>query len=132
VWESVGKVSRQFVDYSSISQHDIIDFSTLEGRHAANAADFAIAQFRFIVPLLMEHGRFNYIRCSKLVLYSFFKNLMLVSVLFYYCAYSGFSGTIPLNSIVFSGYNFYLGIKILFEEEFLRTVLTFCYLSSFH
>jgi phospholipid-transporting ATPase len=90
-----------------------VGISGREGRHAANAADFAIAQFRFLVPLLFEHGRYNYIRCSKLVLYSFFKNLLLVSVLFYYCTYSGFSGTIPLDSIVFSGYNFYLGLPIL-------------------
>ncbi len=90
-----------------------VGISGKEGRHAANAADFAIAQFRFVVNLLMEHGRFNYIRCSKLVLYSFFKNLLLVSTLFYYCVYSGFSGTIPLDSIVFSGYNFYLGLPIL-------------------
>lgn len=90
-----------------------VGISGKEGRHAANAADFAIAQFRFIVNLLFEHGRFNYIRCSKLVLYSFFKNLLLVSMLFYYCTYCGFSGTIPLDSIVFSGYNFYLGLPIL-------------------
>ena len=90
-----------------------VGISGKEGRHAANAADFAIAQFRFIVNLLFEHGRFNYIRCSKLVLYSFFKNLLLVSMLFYYCTYCGWSGTIPLDSIVFSGYNFYLGLPIL-------------------
>lgn len=90
-----------------------VGISGREGRHAANAADFAIAQFRFIIPLMFEHGRYNYIRCSKLVLYSFFKNLLLVSVLFYYCTYSGFSGTMPLDSIVFSGYNFYLGLPIL-------------------
>jgi magnesium-transporting ATPase (P-type) len=95
-----------------------IGISGREGRHAANAADFAIAQFRFIVPLLFEHGRFNYIRCSKLVLYSFFKNLLLVSILFYFCAYSGFSGTIPLDSIVFSGYNFYLGLLLFFSRFF--------------
>jgi phospholipid-transporting ATPase len=47
-----------------------------EGRHAANSSDFAIGQFKFLVPLILEHGRFNYIRCSKLVLYSFFKNLV--------------------------------------------------------
>jgi magnesium-transporting ATPase (P-type) len=52
-------------------------------------------------------------RCSKLVLYSFFKNLVLVSVLFYFCLYSGYSGTVPLDSIVFSGYNFYLGLPII-------------------
>jgi len=84
-----------------------------EGRHASNSADFAIGQFRFLVPMLLEHGRFNYIRCSKLVLYSFFKNLLLVSILFYYCIFSGFSGTIPLESLVFTGYNFYLGLPIV-------------------
>lgn len=90
-----------------------VGISGREGRHAANSADFAISQFRFLVPLLFEHGRFNYIRCSKLVLYSFFKNLLLVSTLFYYCVYSGFSGTVPLSSLVFSGYNFYLGLPII-------------------
>jgi magnesium-transporting ATPase (P-type) len=84
-----------------------------EGRHAANSSDFAIGQFRFLVPLMLEHGRYNYIRCCKLVLYSFFKNLLLVSVLFYFCIYSGFSGTVPLDSIIFSGYNFYLGLPII-------------------
>lgn len=90
-----------------------VGISGKEGRHAANSADFAISQFRFIVTLMFDHGRYNYIRCSKLVLYSFFKNLLLVSTLFYYCTYSGFSGTIPLNTIIFSGFNFYLGLPIL-------------------
>lgn len=90
-----------------------VGISGKEGRHAANSADFAISQFKFLVPLLLEHGRYNYIRCSKLVLYSFFKNLLLVSVLFYFCLYSGFSGTVPLDSLVFSGYNFYLGLPVI-------------------
>lgn len=90
-----------------------VGISGKEGRHAANSADFAIAQFSFIVTLLFEHGRFNYIRCSKLVLYSFFKNLLLVSMLFFLCFYSGFSGTVPIDTIIFSGYNFYLGLPVL-------------------
>ena len=90
-----------------------VGISGREGRHAANSADFAIGQFQFLVPLLLHHGRFNYIRCSKLVLYSFFKNLLLVSVLFYYQFYSAFSGTVPLDSFVLSGYNFYLGLPII-------------------
>eukprot|EP00981_Chlorochromonas_danica_P011376 scaffold3991_cov159-Ochromonas_danica.AAC.1 len=90
-----------------------VGISGREGRHAANAADFAVAQFRFITILLFHHGRYNYIRCSKLILYSFYKNLLLVSVLFYYCAYSGFSGTVPVESLVFSGFNFYLGCPVL-------------------
>jgi magnesium-transporting ATPase (P-type) len=36
-----------------------------EGRHAANSSDFAIGQFRFLVPLILEHGRFNYIRFER-------------------------------------------------------------------
>jgi hypothetical protein len=73
---------------------------------------------RFLVPLMLIHGRYNYIRCSKLVLYSFFKNLCLVSILFYYCFYSGFSGTVPLDSLVFAGYNFYLGLPIIALGKF--------------
>jgi magnesium-transporting ATPase (P-type) len=90
-----------------------VGISGREGKHAANSADFAISQFKFLPILLFDHGRFNYIRCSKLVLYSFFKNLLLVSTLFYYSFLSGFSGTIPIDSLVFSGYNFYLGLPIL-------------------
>ena len=95
-----------------------VGISGKEGKHAANSSDFAIGQFRFLVPLLLEHGRFNYIRCSKLVLYSFFKNLMLVSTLFYYCIYSGFSGSLPIDSIVIGGYNFYLGVPIIILAAF--------------
>ncbi len=90
-----------------------VGISGKEGRHASNAADFAIGQFRFIVPLLIHHGRFNYVRASKLVLYSFFKNLVLVSALFYFCFYSGISGTIYVDSIVLAGFNFYLGLPII-------------------
>jgi phospholipid-transporting ATPase len=89
-----------------------------EGKHASNSADFALGQFRFLVPLLLEHGRFNYIRCSNLVLYSFFKNLVLVSCLFYFCIYSGFSGSMPIDSIVIGGFNFYLGIPIILLGAF--------------
>ena len=95
-----------------------VGISGREGKHAANSSDFAIGQFRFLVPLLLEHGRFNYIRCSKLVLYSFFKNLVLVSALFYFCLYSGFSGTMPIDSLVIGGYNFYLGVPIILLGAF--------------
>jgi phospholipid-transporting ATPase len=90
-----------------------VGISGKEGRHASNAADFAIGQFRFLAPLLIQHGRFNYVRSSKLVLYSFFKNLVLVSALFYYNFYCGISGQIFVDSLVLSGFNFYLGLPIM-------------------
>ena len=33
-----------------------VGISGKEGKHAANSSDFAIGQFRFLVPLLLEHG----------------------------------------------------------------------------
>ncbi len=40
---------------------------------AVNASDFAIAQFRFLKRLLLLHGRWDYRRISRVVLYSFYK-----------------------------------------------------------
>jgi len=49
----------------------------MEGLQAARAADFAISQFRFLKKLLLVHGSWAYSRLSKLILYSFYKNLTL-------------------------------------------------------
>lgn len=42
-----------------------VGISGREGRQAVNSSDFAIAQFRFLEPLLLRHGRWNYRRISK-------------------------------------------------------------------
>ncbi len=42
-----------------------VGISGKEGRQAVNSSDFAIAQFRFLEPLLLVHGRWNYRRVSK-------------------------------------------------------------------
>jgi hypothetical protein len=59
---------------------------------------------------------------------------VLVSVLFYFCLYSGYSGTVPLDSIVFSGYNFYLGLPIiaLVSESVRCWVATACACAAGH
>mmetsp|Transcript_21814 Transcript_21814/g.65378 ORF Transcript_21814/g.65378 Transcript_21814/m.65378 type:complete len:1209 (-) Transcript_21814:23-3649(-) len=87
-----------------------VGISGKEGRQAVNNADFAIAQFRFLKPLLLHHGRRNYRRLSKLIIYSFFKNIVLVFVLFYWQADCAWSGTSFYNPWVYSGYNFFLGL----------------------
>ncbi len=46
-----------------------VGISGREGRQAVNSSDFAIAQFRFLEPLLLKHGRWNYRRISKVILY---------------------------------------------------------------
>ncbi|KAH8065944.1 phospholipid-translocating ATPase [Aureococcus anophagefferens] len=81
-------------DVGMIQEANIgVGISGKEGRQAVNNADFAIGQFRFLKPLLFHHGRKNYRRMSKVIIYSFFKNMVLTFVLFYFQADCAWSGT---------------------------------------
>jgi phospholipid-transporting ATPase len=91
-----------------------IGISGKEGRQAVNAADFAIAQFRFLKRLLFVHGRKSYRRMSKVVLYSFYKNFVITLCLFYFNALAFFSGSSFYESIVYTTFNFVLGLPIVF------------------
>lgn len=101
-----------------------VGISGKEGRQAVNASDFAIAQFRFLERLLLVHGRWNYRRISKVILYSFYKNIVLVVVLFLYACYSSFSGQslYGADSWCYSGFNFYLGMPPFFMGFFDKDV----------
>ncbi|GMH50204.1 hypothetical protein TrRE_jg8488 [Triparma retinervis] len=90
-----------------------VGISGKEGRQAVNSSDFAIAQFRFLRRLVMVHGRWNYRRLCKCILYSFYKNIVLTFMLFFYGFYSGFSGKSLFEDMVYSGYNFFLGMPPL-------------------
>ena len=61
-------------------------------------SDYSLAQFRFLQRLLIVHGRWNYRRVSMVILYSFYKNIMLVSTLFLSGAYNQFTGQSPYPS----------------------------------
>ena len=50
----------------------------LEGQQAARASDFAVAQFSHLTRLILFHGRESYRKNSTLVLYNFYKNILLV------------------------------------------------------
>ncbi len=63
-----------------------------EGVQAVNAADYSIGQFRFLVPLLLKHGRYNYIRMSNVVCFTFYKNILCSIAQFWFNAQCGFSG----------------------------------------
>ncbi|GAB4839904.1 Phospholipid-transporting ATPase 3 [Ancistrocladus abbreviatus] len=72
--------------------HVGIGISGLEGMQAVMASDFAIAQFRFLTDLLLVHGRWSYIRVSKVVMYFFYKNLTFTLTQFWFMFQAGFSG----------------------------------------
>jgi phospholipid-transporting ATPase len=93
--------------------HVGIGISGHEGLQAVNASDYAIAQFRFLQRLLLVHGRWNYRRISKVVLYSFYKNIVLTLTTFYFNFATGFSGTSLYDDIVYSGFNFFLAWPII-------------------
>ncbi|XP_021849931.1 phospholipid-transporting ATPase 3 isoform X2 [Spinacia oleracea] len=72
--------------------HVGVGISGLEGMQAVMASDFAIAQFRFLTDLLLVHGRWSYIRISKVVTYFFYKNLTFTLTQFWFTLQAGFSG----------------------------------------
>lgn len=71
-------------DVSMIQKANVgIGISGREGRQAVMASDFAIGQFRFLVPLLLVHGHWNYQRMAYMILYNFYRNAIFVFVLFW-------------------------------------------------
>jgi len=55
--------------------HVGVGIAGVEGLQAARSADVAIAQFRYLRKLLLVHGSWSYYRVSKVILYSFYKNI---------------------------------------------------------
>ncbi|XP_076446469.1 putative phospholipid-transporting ATPase IA isoform X4 [Babylonia areolata] len=74
--------------------HVGVGISGLEGLQAACASDYAIGQFRFLQKLLLVHGAWSYCRLTKLILYSFYKNICLYVIEFWFQIVNGFSGQI--------------------------------------
>jgi phospholipid-translocating ATPase len=65
-----------------------------EGVQAAMAADYAIAQFRFLHKLLLVQGHWSYSRISEMILTFFYKNVFWVFPSLWFQIYSGWSGNI--------------------------------------
>lgn len=63
-----------------------------EGTQAIRSADYSISQFRFLLRLLLIHGRLGYIRVSKMIFSYFYKNIVLVFTEIPFEFFSGYSG----------------------------------------
>jgi phospholipid-transporting ATPase len=85
--------------------HVGVGISGQEGMQAANSSDYAIAQFRFLSRLLLVHGRWNYVRMGKLILYIFYKNVILNLTQYWYMIYTGYSGQKFFLEWGLQGYN---------------------------
>ncbi|PFH56082.1 hypothetical protein XA68_17086 [Ophiocordyceps unilateralis] len=71
--------------------HIGIGISGREGLQAARVSDYAIAQFRFLSRLLLVHGRWNYLRASRFILASFWKEFLLIITQAHYQRLTGFT-----------------------------------------
>ena len=63
--------------------HVGVGISGVEGLQAARSADVAIGQFRFLRKLLLVHGAWSYSRISRVILYSYYKNITLYMTQFW-------------------------------------------------
>ncbi|XP_036360551.1 probable phospholipid-transporting ATPase IA isoform X3 [Octopus sinensis] len=87
------------------SAHVGVGISGNEGLQAACASDYAIAQFRYLNKLLLVHGAWSYSRLCKLILYSFYKNICLYVIEFWFAMVNGFSGQVVFERWSIGLYN---------------------------
>ncbi|CCW64573.1 unnamed protein product [Phytomonas sp. EM1] len=92
-------------DVSMIQESRVgVSIMGLEGSQAELASDYAIPKFRFLKRLLMVHGRFSLYREAHCILYSIYKNIILVVSLYGYSFYSAYSGISFIDSWLLSLY----------------------------
>lgn len=100
--------------------HVGVGISGKEGKQAVNASDFAIAQFRFLEPLVLVHGRWNFFRLSTVVLFSFYKNACMAGVIILFGGRTVYSGTAVFDDWIVAMLNFVAAWPIIFLGMFDR------------
>ncbi|KAK4055166.1 aminophospholipid translocase [Microbotryomycetes sp. JL201] len=85
--------------------HVGVGISGVEGLQAARSSDVAISQFRYLKKLLLVHGTWSYQRLSKLILYSFYKNIALYMTGFWFAFQNSFSGQVLPEGWTLTFYN---------------------------
>ena len=76
-----------------------------EGTSAAQAADFAIGEFKLLKRLLFFHGRVNMNRISKMIIYFFYKNFIFTMTQFFFAFYNLSSGQTLMDDWYITCYN---------------------------
>lgn len=93
-------------DVSMIQEaHVGVGIQGREGCQASRAADFSIAQFKFLARLVLVHGRSSLLRCSFAALYCFYKSIFIAAIQGIYQFFCCFSGSSVFSSFALSSYN---------------------------
>eukprot|EP01094_Clydonella_sp_ATCC50884_P011096 TRINITY_DN2089_c0_g2_i2.p1 TRINITY_DN2089_c0_g2~~TRINITY_DN2089_c0_g2_i2.p1 ORF type:complete len:464 (-),score=123.71 TRINITY_DN2089_c0_g2_i2:333-1724(-) len=96
-----------------------------EGMQAVRAADFSIAQFEYLVPLLLVHGRFMYKRIAYVMCFFMYKNAIIATVQLLYSIWSGFSAQTYHDAYFRRGFNlvftaFPIMLYAIFDQDVTR------------
>ncbi|KAG6963502.1 hypothetical protein JG688_00008114 [Phytophthora aleatoria] len=90
-----------------------------------------LALFRFLSRLLLVHGRWNYVRMGKLILYIFYKNVILNLTQFWYMIYTGYSGQKFFLEWGLQGYNLlFTALPIVLENTRFNTKVVWAWITS--
>lgn len=93
-------------DIAMIQAADVgIGIAGREGLQAARSSDFSIGQFRFLLKLLLVHGRWNYVRTCEYILATFYKEFFFYLCQMVFQRNCLFTGTSVFESWSISMYN---------------------------
>ncbi|KAL8763218.1 MAG: hypothetical protein Q9184_000935 [Pyrenodesmia sp. 2 TL-2023] len=108
--------------------HVGIGITGKEGLQAARTSDYSIAQFRFLLRLLLVHGRWNYIRTCNYTLGTFWKEFLFYLTQALYQRWVGYTGTSLYESASLSMFNtLFTSLPVIFmgifEKDLTATTL---------
>lgn len=99
--------------------HVGIGITGKEGLQAARTSDYSIAQFRFLLRLLLVHGRWNYVRTCKYTLGTFWKEFLFYLTQALYQRWAGYTGTSLYESASLSMFNtLFTSLPVIFMGIF--------------
>ncbi len=110
-------------DVNMITEAHIgVGIKGVEGQQAARSSDYAVGEFKCLRRLIFLYGRESYRRNSVLVLYSFYKNVVLVMPQFWYAIiFVNLSGVTLYDSFLYQLINVvYTSLPIMFYAIFDR------------
>eukprot|EP00475_Leptophrys_vorax_P021255 TRINITY_DN28972_c0_g4_i1.p1 TRINITY_DN28972_c0_g4~~TRINITY_DN28972_c0_g4_i1.p1 ORF type:complete len:1066 (-),score=293.24 TRINITY_DN28972_c0_g4_i1:1463-4660(-) len=76
-----------------------------EGAQAALTADFVIHRFRHLTRLIFVHGRYSYLRATRVVTFQFYKNTFFPMPMFWYSIFSGYTSQPLYDSYILTLFN---------------------------
>lgn len=102
-------------DVSMITVADLgIGIEGVEGREAVRASDITIPEFSFLKPVIFKYGREVYRKNSNLIVFSIYKNIILVFPQVWYGLVSAFSGDSLYDAWMYQLVNvFYTSLAII-------------------